>query len=113
MPPEVAEQVYGRLPWMAGVGVDLITGTDAGLPGSPFDDSAGALELYEHLGFAPGRVVEMATVCSAAALGLGEVTGRLAAGRDADVLVVGGDPRSGLGALVDVRLVLARGAVVD
>ncbi|MGW0889544.1 amidohydrolase family protein [Saccharopolyspora sp. NPDC002578] len=113
LPPEVAEQVYGRLPWMAERGVDLITGTDAGLPGSPFDDLAGALELYAHLGFAPGRILEMATVSSAAALGLGEVTGRLAAGRDADVLVVHGDPRADLGALADVRLVLARGAVVD
>ncbi|WP_258341056.1 amidohydrolase family protein [Saccharopolyspora gregorii] len=112
LPPEVAEQVYGRLPWLAERGVGLITGTDAGLPASPFDDLAGALQLYVHLGFAADRVVEMATTTSAAALGLGEVTGRLAPGLDADLLVVDGDPRTGLAALGAVRAVFARGAAV-
>ncbi|MEU6132325.1 amidohydrolase family protein [Saccharopolyspora sp. NPDC047091] len=112
LPPEVADRVYGRLPWLAERGVGLITGTDAGLPSSPFDDLAGALELYVHLGFTAEHVVEMATTTSAAALGLGEVTGRLAPGLDADLLVVDGDPRTGVAALGAVRAVLARGAAV-
>jgi imidazolonepropionase-like amidohydrolase len=42
-------------------------------------------------------------------LGLGEVTGRLAPGYSADLLVVAGDPLKNLGALGDVELVLAAG----
>jgi imidazolonepropionase-like amidohydrolase len=42
-------------------------------------------------------------------VGLGSVTGRLAPGLSADVLVVGGDPLAKLDALKDVRHVIARG----
>jgi imidazolonepropionase-like amidohydrolase len=105
----LAQRVYGRLPWLERLGVRLIAGTDAGLPGSVFDDPVGALELYEWLGFPRTRILEIATVDSARALGLGEVTGRLAPGLDADLLVVRGDPLTSLDALRHVDLVLARG----
>ena len=111
--PERAEQIYGRLTWLAELGVPLITGTDAGLPNSVFDDFVGALELYEYLGFTPGRVLEMATVTSAAALGLAGHAGQLRPGYSADLLVVQGDPRAGLGALRNRQLVLARGRDSD
>jgi imidazolonepropionase-like amidohydrolase len=109
MGDEVAQRVYGRLPWLEELGVTLIAGTDAGLPGSVFDDPVGALELYEWLGFSRTRILEIATTDSARALGLGEVTGRLAPGYDADLLVVGGDPLTTLTALNHVEFVLARG----
>ncbi|GAA1975331.1 amidohydrolase family protein [Amycolatopsis minnesotensis] len=109
MGPEIAKKVYGRLTWMDGLGVTLIAGTDAGLPGSVFDNPVGGLELYEWLGFSRTRILEIATVDSARVLGLGEVTGRLAAGYSADLLVVDGDPLKALSALHDVRLVMARG----
>ncbi|HEY0803965.1 MAG TPA: amidohydrolase family protein, partial [Pseudonocardiaceae bacterium] len=48
---ELAARVFGRLTWLAGHGVTLIAGTDAGLTGSVFDNPAGALALYEWLGF--------------------------------------------------------------
>lgn len=109
MGDEVARQVYGRLSWMDSLGVPLITGTDAGLRGSVFDDFVGALELYAWLGFGNDRIVELATVGSARALGLGEETGQLTEGRCADLLVVDGDPLTDLTALRDIRLVLAAG----
>lgn len=107
--PEQAEQIYGRLPWLAELGVPLITGTDAGLPNSVFNDFVGALELYEYLGFTPSRILEMATVTSAAALGLAGHVGEIRAGYSADLLVVQGDPRVGLDALRNRQLVLTRG----
>jgi imidazolonepropionase-like amidohydrolase len=94
---------------MDSLGVALITGTDAGLRGSVFDDFAGALELYEWLGFGNDRVVELATVGSARAIGAGADTGRVAAGYRADLLVVDGDPYRELAALRAVRLVVAAG----
>jgi imidazolonepropionase-like amidohydrolase len=109
MGPEVAGRVFGRLRWMEDQGVPLIAGTDAGLPGSVFDNPVAALEMYEWLGFPPARILEIATVDSARALGLGGVTGRLAPGYSADLLVVDGDPLTNLSALGKVRRVLARG----
>ncbi|QKV76313.1 amidohydrolase family protein [Amycolatopsis sp. Hca4] len=106
---DVAQAMYGRLPWLEEHGVRLLSGTDAGLPGSVFDDPVGALELYEWLGFPRRRILEIATEDSAAGLGLGAVTGRLEAGLAADVLVVEGDPLASLAALRNPVLVLAQG----
>ena len=108
---DVAQAMYGRLPWLEEHGVRLLSGTDAGLAGSVFDDPAGALELYEWLGFGRRRILEIATEDSAAGLGLAEVTGRLEAGLAADVLVVEGDPLASLAALRNPLLVLAQGRV--
>ncbi|MYW05193.1 amidohydrolase family protein [Streptomyces sp. SID3343] len=107
--PERAERSFARLRWMDALGVRLVTGTDAGLPFSAFGDFVGALGLYEHLGFPPEQIVEMATTRSAAALGLSDETGRLASGLAADLLVVRGDPTTDLEALRDPALILARG----
>jgi imidazolonepropionase-like amidohydrolase len=106
---DVAQAMYGRLPWLEEHGVRLLSGTDAGLPGSVFDDPVGALELYEWLAFPRRRILEIATEDSAAGLGLGDVTGRLEAGLAADVLVVEGDPLASLAALRNPLLVLAQG----
>jgi imidazolonepropionase-like amidohydrolase len=106
---DVAQAMYGRLPWLEEHGVRLLAGTDAGLPGSVFDDPVGALELYEWLGFGRRRILEIATEDSAAGLGLGAVTGRLEPGLAADVLVVEGNPLQTLSALRNPLLVLARG----
>ncbi len=108
---EVAQAMYGRLPWLEEHGVRLLAGTDAGLPGSVFDDPVGALELYEWLGFSRRRILEIATCDSAAGLGLADVTGRLEAGLAADVLVVEGDPLASLAALRNPLLVLAQGLI--
>lgn len=102
---------YGRLVWLAECGVPLITGTDAGVPQATFDDLAGLLELYRWLGFPVADVLEIATTGSARLLGLGSVTGRLAPGLDADLLVVDGDPLADLATLRRVRLVVARGRI--
>ncbi|HET6703667.1 amidohydrolase family protein [Amycolatopsis sp.] len=106
---DVAQAMYGRLPWLEEHGVRLLSGTDAGLPGSVFDDPVGALELYEWLGFPRRRILEIATEDSAAGLGLGAVTGRLETGLAADVLVVEGNPLASLAALRNPLLVLAQG----
>ncbi|WIV58574.1 amidohydrolase family protein [Amycolatopsis nalaikhensis] len=106
---DVAQAMYGRLPWLEEHGVRLLSGTDAGLPGSVFDDPVGALELYEWLGFPRRRILEIATCDSAAGLGLADVTGLLEPGLAADVLVVEGDPLTSLAALRNPLLVLAQG----
>jgi imidazolonepropionase-like amidohydrolase len=106
---QLADKVFGRLTWLAERGVPLINGTDAGLPGSVFDNPVGALEIYERFGFSRAAILRIATVDSAKALGLGDVTGQLTPGYSADLLVVGGDPLTDLAALGKVRRVMAGG----
>jgi imidazolonepropionase-like amidohydrolase len=103
---ERAQGVFGRFTWMDKLGVPFISGTDAGLPGSVFDNYAGALGLYAWLGFPNSRTIEFATVNAADALGLADVTGRIARGFASDLLVVDGDPLADLNDLFNVRLVV-------
>ncbi|SFO03864.1 amidohydrolase family protein [Amycolatopsis rubida] len=107
--PARAESVVSRFGWMAEHGIRMIPGTDAGVRNSEFDDYAGALQLYEHLGFDRATIVEMATTRSAAALGLSGTTGKLAPGLSADLLVTTGDPLADLANLGELQLVVARG----
>ncbi|MGH3380685.1 MAG: amidohydrolase family protein [Actinoallomurus sp.] len=91
------------------MGVRIIAGTDAGINNTPHHQYLGGLEYLVGLGFAPAEVLAMATTEAAAALGLGAVTGRLAPGYDADLIVVEGDPRADITALARLRRVLTRG----
>ncbi|MGA9311488.1 MAG: amidohydrolase family protein, partial [Pseudonocardiaceae bacterium] len=107
--PERAETMFNRLRWMRDQGIRLIIGTDAGLPGSAFNDFVSALELYEYVGFNRSQILEMATTGAASALGLSGRTGRLAIGYDADLIVVDGDPVAELNALRKLQMTVARG----
>jgi imidazolonepropionase-like amidohydrolase len=90
-------------------GVRLIAGTDAGIDNVPHHQYVAGLQSLAALGFTPEQVIEQATTTAAEALGLGAVTGRLAAGYAADLLVVAGDPTADLAALHDLQRVVARG----
>ena len=104
-----AEQMFALVKAMADAGVKLIAGTDAGVQRAGFDGLVGALGFYDHLGLSNARIIAMATVDAAEALGLSEVTGRIAPGLHADLLVVDGDPLADLGALKAVTAVVADG----
>ncbi|WP_338064860.1 amidohydrolase family protein [Amycolatopsis lexingtonensis] len=104
-----ADQVVDRFAWMAAHGIRMIPGTDAGAGTSGFDDYAGALQLYEHLGLDRAVIIEMATTTSAEALGLGGRTGQLTPGLSADLLVTAGDPLVDLANLGRLQLVVVRG----
>jgi imidazolonepropionase-like amidohydrolase len=94
---------------MREMGVRIIAGTDAGIDNTPHHQYAGGLEYLVKLGFAPGEVLAMATTEAAAALGVDAVTGRLAPGYEADLIVVDGDPLTDIAALGKLRRVIARG----
>jgi len=112
--PYVAE-LTGRTPGqnvrtMRQMGVRIIAGTDAGISNTPHHQYAGGLAaMVTLLGFAPADVISMATTEAAAVLGVGAVTGRLAPGYDADLIVVDGDPLADITALGRLRRVIARG----
>jgi imidazolonepropionase-like amidohydrolase len=91
------------------MGVRIIAGTDAGVDNTPHHQYVGGLEYLVTLGFRPAEVLAMATTEAAAALGLGAVTGHLAPGYDADLIVVDGNPQADITALRRLRRVIARG----
>ncbi|HKI40306.1 MAG TPA: amidohydrolase family protein [Mycobacterium sp.] len=111
--PYVAELtgivVGEHLKAMHEMGVRLIAGTDAGIDNTPHHQYIGGLEYLVTLGFRPADVLAMATTEAAAALGVDAITGRLAAGFDADLIVVDGDPGTDIAALGKLRRVIARG----
>ena len=91
------------------MGVRIIAGTDAGVDNTPHHQYVGGLEYLVTLGFRPADVLAMATTEAAAALGVDAITGRLAPGFDADVIVVDGDPSADIAALGRLQRVIARG----
>jgi len=81
-------------------GVRLVSGVDAGIqPGKAHGTLPHAVAELVHAGFPVDEALATATSLAADACGLGDVTGRLRRGLEADLLVVDGDLSSDLGAL--------------
>lgn len=94
-------------------GATVTLGTDAGIaPVKPHDVLP--LAIVQFAGFCddPARALRTATSEAAEAVGLGMSKGRLAAGWDADLLAVDGDPLTDLAALQQVRAVFAHGTLI-
>lgn len=111
--PERAEAIADRLRWLRHHEVPLLFGSDAGVPISQHGDPVSTLELYEHIGVAHADIIQLATTTSARFLGLGEITGELRPGLDADVVVVDGDPLRDVQSLRHLRRVLRAGREPD
>ena len=90
-------------------GVRIVAGHDAGIPASPQRAYVGGLQALESVGLPRTEVLLAATSRAAAAIGCAGVTGVLTPGFEADLIAVAGDPRQGLAALHDLRLVVVRG----
>ena len=75
----------------------ITTGDDAGFIYSVYGFGlVHELELHEEAGFHPLEVIQHATVNGARLLGLGDRTGRIREGFDADLIVVNGNPLENL-----------------
>jgi imidazolonepropionase-like amidohydrolase len=91
------------------LGAPIVAGTDAI---QRFGDYAIGLELLAQAGMSPVKVLASATSGAAKAIGLDEEIGSIGAGREADVVVVDGDPTVDIGVVRDVRLVVRGGRIV-
>ena len=94
------------------LGVPIAAGTDAGTPLNGHGSMVPELELMVKAGLAPLAAIHAATAAAAHALGLEHETGRVAPGLAADLLAVTGNPAERIGALDEVRLVMAQGRLV-
>jgi imidazolonepropionase-like amidohydrolase len=85
------------------LGATLVAGTDAGITAAkPHDVLPHAIRDFATAGMAPIEALRALTSTAARAIGLGDRKGRLAAGYDADVLAVRGDPLADEAALRSV-----------
>jgi imidazolonepropionase-like amidohydrolase len=94
-------------------GVTLLSGVDAGIgPGKRHGLLPRAVESLVEAGVPAATALASGTAVAARACGLGQRTGRLAAGLDADLLLVDGDPLADITCLQRPRLVVSRGREV-
>ena len=96
-----------RTQWDAGL--KIVAGTDGGIDNAPHHEYVYGLEGMAAYGLTNDEVLYSATALAAESLGLADVTGRLAEGLAADLLVVAGNPRQDLRTLRDIEVVVARG----
>jgi imidazolonepropionase-like amidohydrolase len=108
------EHTCRAVPQAVAAGVRMLVGDDFGTPIMPHGDYASEMEFYvKQLGIPALEVLRWATRNGAQVMGLGAETGRIAAGRLADLIAVDGDPVSDITCLKDptrVRAVLKGGA---
>ena len=94
-------------------GVKFVTGMDSGMTNARFDDFAYIPEvMVDSMGVSPMEAIVCSTKTSAECLGILEETGTLEPGKDADVVVVQGDPLTDIRALHSVDTILKRGSLV-
>ena len=82
-------------------GVRLIAGSDSAWGRSPAGRGWLEIDALTDAGLSTAEAIAAGTTGSAAAIGVGDVAGRLEPGRPADLLVVAGDPLADLAVLGD------------
>jgi imidazolonepropionase-like amidohydrolase len=115
-PPVAAgrlETVWGNFVRLHAAGVRMAISSDAGVgPRKPHDVLPHGAIMFGALGLGSGAALTAVTAVPAAACGLEQRKARLAAGFDADLLIVEGDPLKDLRALLRPRVVVRAGRVV-
>src|SRR3989441_2664752 len=90
-------------------GVTIIPGTDA-LPGYTLHHE---LELYVRAGIAPAEVLRMATWTPALVMGVNKDRGVIAPGKQADMILVDGDPTKNIRDINNITTVIKSGKMYD
>jgi len=94
-------------------GVPMIFGTDTPFAFGNFHYSVmGEVRALREAGLPNLEILRMATSRAAEALGLGNRIGSIEPGKEADMVLVDGDPLADLDALVSVAMVVKEGRVV-
>ncbi|MEE9262121.1 MAG: amidohydrolase family protein, partial [Dehalococcoidia bacterium] len=97
---------------MVDLGVKLIAGSDCGWGNYPFGQLAYELECMVMVGLSPTQAINAATCDAAMALGIHDSVGTLEPGKQADLLLVGGDPSVNILDLMNVVAVFKAGVRV-
>ena len=112
-PPIIASRmnaIRNNLRRLRDAGAVVVVGTDAGIaPVKPHDVLAYAPEQLDEIGMTPVEALWTVSSRAAAVCGLGHRKGRIAAGYDADILAITGDPTQHPSAVRNVSAVFAGG----
>lgn len=93
-------------------GVNIAAGTDAGTPFNPHGDLARELGLMVDYGMTPLQAIVAATASAARNLDIHREVGTIAPGKQADLILVAGDPAADIGRLGQVAVVMKHGDVL-
>jgi imidazolonepropionase-like amidohydrolase len=95
-------------------GVPMTIGTDQANPFvAPGISMAREMALHQQAGIPPWAVLRMATVDAARLIGVGDRTGALKPGLEADILFIAADPRPDLNRVAEVRAVVNNGTLLE
>jgi imidazolonepropionase-like amidohydrolase len=113
LPANIAERfvgvAMGQLREYVGAGGQILFGTDVGyIDYDPTDEYV----LMQRAGMNFSAILDSLTTAPAARFALSERTGRVLAGMDADLTVLGADPAADIEAFAKVRYVLRAGQVI-
>ncbi|MGZ3874586.1 MAG: amidohydrolase family protein [Mucilaginibacter sp.] len=91
-------------------GITIVAGTDQGFPGYSLDRE---LEIYVQAGLTPMQAIRTATITPAAVMKMDQQTGSIEAGKNADLVIVDGDPLTNIRDIRKVSTVIKGGRVYD
>jgi imidazolonepropionase-like amidohydrolase len=102
---------YDSLVRASKAGVRIVFGTDAGSPAVGHDVIVPELEFMVSLGVVEDNTAALRSITSVAAdvHGVGETVGTLVTGKEADIVVVDGNPIENLKALANVKMTFVKG----
>jgi imidazolonepropionase-like amidohydrolase/ketosteroid isomerase-like protein len=109
---KLEEVAAGNLRRLVAAGIPIATGTDAGNPLTLHGPAIYTeMDAMQRDGMTPMQVIVSSTAIAARAMGLDSQTGTIEAGKDADLLVLAGDPSRDVANFRKIRYVV-RGGVV-
>lgn len=91
-------------------GVPIVAGTDQGFPGYSLDRE---LELYVMAGLTPIEAIQCATITPARVMKLDKRNGSITPGKQANLVIIDGNPLSNIRDIRKVSLVIKAGTVYD
>ena len=95
-------------------GIPVVLGNDVGCPWiTQYDFWRELYYFHKYVGVSNAFALYTATARAASLAGIGDITGTIEAGKSADMIVTDKNPLEDLRVLENVRLVVARGNVID
>jgi len=95
---------------MHDAGITIVAGTDQGFPGFSV---ARELELYVEAGLTPADAIQTATITPAKVMNVDKNSGSIEEGKQADIIIVDGDPLKNIRDIRNVTTVIKAGHIYD
>ncbi len=93
------------------LGIKIVTGADNSYTANSTSRISLECAHYVRLGMAPFEAIQSATTLAAELLGVGQSTGQITKGYDADLILVPGNPLEEIRYLQDVLLTISNGQI--